>query len=129
MRLLPAFSEIKTADLGKFDQVSLSDGVDHLEPSLREPIFRYLMDSTSLISAGNTSDPLAPGKGPVVPFGFSTDGTWAWPAYWSYFVREYGMALPEEFVAHVRSLDFTPPNLSSEQIEQASAEIQEALYE
>ncbi|MFV8129276.1 hypothetical protein [Streptomyces syringium] len=128
MRLLPAFSEIKTADLGKFEQVSLSDGVDHLEPFLREQISRYLLESVSLISAGNTSDPLAPERGPVVPFGFSTDGSWAWPAYWSYYVREYGMALPEEFISHMRSLNFTPPKLSSEQIEQASVEIQEALY-
>ncbi|MFI1253961.1 hypothetical protein ACH4U6_09180 [Streptomyces netropsis] len=128
MRLLPAFSEIKTADLGKFDQASLRDGADHLEPSLREPVSRYLLESVSLVSAGNTSDPLAPRKGAVIPFGFSTDGSWAWPAYWSYFVREYGMALPEEFISHVRSLNFKPPKLSTEQIGQASIEIQEALY-
>ncbi|MEV5136749.1 hypothetical protein AB0K71_15000 [Streptomyces syringium] len=128
MRLLPAFSEINTADLRKFDLVALGDGVDHLAPSLREQLSRYLMASASLISAGNTSDPLDPDKGTVVPMGFSTDGSWAWPAYWSYFVREYGMALPEEFVSHVRSLNFTPPALSSEQVERASAEVQETLY-
>lgn len=92
---------------GYRDGPSLLEQVGWLEDSLREPLAQYLDGSTVLMSAGNVADPLDADKGPIVPFGFSTDGQWAWPTYWAYFVREYGALVSHDFLEHARSRAFT----------------------
>lgn len=39
-----------------------------------------------------------------------TDGTWVWPSDLAYYVEKYHCALPEEFVAHMRSQGFKMPD-------------------
>ena len=128
MRILPAFTEIESADADRFEQVSLREHVGQLEESLRDPVAQYLGGGQVLMSAGNVVDPLDEKKGLVVPFGFSTDGEWSWPSYWAYFVREYGVSVPEDFLNHVKSHAFTPVELTEEEVQQASDAIQKALY-
>ncbi|MFF0463441.1 hypothetical protein [Streptomyces mexicanus] len=128
MRILPAFAEIETADADQFEQVSLREQVGRLEDSLREPLAQYLDGSTVLMSAGNITDPLDAEKGPVVPFGFSTDGEWAWPTYWSYFVREYGASVPKDFLTHAQSRGFVPIELNDAEAQEAVARIQQLLH-
>ncbi|WP_146074977.1 hypothetical protein [Streptomyces sp. Ru73] len=128
MQILPAFIEIESADASRFEQVSLRERVGLLHQSLREPLAHYLEESPSLMSAGNIADPLDAEKGPVVPFGFSTDGEWAWPTYWAYFVREYGVSVPEDFLAHARTRNFSPVTLGDDEAQKASDAIEAALY-
>ncbi|GAA5700645.1 hypothetical protein AQJ43_15285 [Streptomyces avermitilis] len=128
MRILPAFTEIDSADAERFEQISLREQIGQLDDSLREPLAQYLEGSQMLMSAGNIIDPLGVEKGPVVPFGFSTDGEWAWPTYWAYFVREYGVSAPDDFMEHVKSRGFVPTDLTDEQAQQAADGIQKALY-
>ncbi|MFC4331608.1 hypothetical protein ACFPC0_28315 [Streptomyces andamanensis] len=127
MRILPAFSEIETADADRFEQVSLRDSAGKLAESLRDPLAQYLGGSTVLMSAGNVADPLDEAKGPVVPFGFSTDGEWAWPTYWAYFVREYGTSVPSDFLMHAQSRGFTPVELDDDEARSAADRIQQLL--
>ncbi|WP_329340580.1 hypothetical protein OG252_32670 [Streptomyces sp. NBC_01352] len=128
MRILPAFTEIETADAAWFEQVSLHQQVGRLADSLREPLAQYLDGSTVLMSAGNVADPLDADKGPIVPFGFSIDGEWAWPTYWAYFVREYGAVVPHDFLEHARTRAFTPAELTDGEVQEAADGIQKLLY-
>ncbi|MGH4035276.1 hypothetical protein ACQB60_40920 [Actinomycetota bacterium Odt1-20B] len=127
MRILPAIEEVKSADSGRFTRVMLSGNVGKLPVPLREPVARYLLGSQVLVAAGHVTDPLSPEKGAVVPFGFSTDGEWAWPTYWGYFVREYGAHVPDDFVACVQKRNFHPPQLSSDEVAAAMNAVQRAL--
>ncbi len=38
-----------------------------------------------------------------------TDGTWYWPSDLSYYVEKYHCRLPEDFMAHMRNLNWKPP--------------------
>lgn len=53
-------------------------------------------------------DALSPDSGEPVPVGIATDGTFAWPLHLEYYVRRYGVKLPDEFLAHVQALGFWP---------------------
>ncbi|MGA4839873.1 hypothetical protein [Streptomyces sp. G45] len=127
MRIFPVIKEIPSANQWKFGQVSLDECHESIDPSLRGPLGHYLLESTFLVTVGNVVDPLAPEKGPIVPMGMSTDGEWAWPTYWSYFVREYGFSIPEEFIEHARRREFVPAELSLDEAQVAQAEIQQIL--
>ncbi|GAA1919177.1 hypothetical protein [Streptantibioticus ferralitis] len=123
MRVLPAFEEIQTADQAAFQQISLSSRLDRLPADLRGPLSEYMLGSTALFATSNITDPLAPSKGAVVPFGFSTDGEWAWPTYWGYFVREYGVSVPDDFITHARAANFTPVTLPMEEFDRVNEEL------
>ena len=42
-----------------------------------------------------------------------TDGTYAWPEGLAVYVEHYNVILPEDFVAHMKSLNFQVPSRSS----------------
>lgn len=127
MKLLPSFREIETADQDDFQRIPLKDQLNLLPPDLRGPLSEYLLNSTTLSVTTNVADPLNPSKGAVVPFGFSTDGKWAWPLYWGYFVREYGVAVPEDFIWHAREVNFSPSKLTMGQLDRVSEELDRQL--
>ncbi len=52
---------------------------------------------------GVDEDVLAHPRKPIGPLDLVTDGEWAWPQTLAYYVRNYHIALPEDFVEHMRS--------------------------
>lgn len=38
-----------------------------------------------------------------------TDGTWIWREDLRYYLATYHVALPDDFVKHIRALDYTAP--------------------
>ncbi|MEU7433435.1 hypothetical protein AB0B07_21785 [Streptomyces sioyaensis] len=129
MKMLPIFEEVHAENKGLFEQASLGQLVGRLPPSLREPLAKYLSGSYSLLAAGNVQDPMSVEKGAVVPFGYCTDGEWVWPAYWGYFVQQYGVQLPDEFIEHARRRNFTPATLSDEELDRAEEEFEEQFFD
>lgn len=123
MKLLPAFEEIASEGREIFGIESLAERVGLLPGDLREPLSDYLDGCTSLMVTGNIQDPLDLQKGLVVPFGVSTDGVWAWPLYWGYFVREYGISPPKEFIRHAQARSFQPAELTMEECDRISEEL------
>ncbi|MEV6964963.1 hypothetical protein AB0M47_07580 [Hamadaea sp. NPDC051192] len=59
-----------------------------------------------------------PGGDLELPGGASvyTDGVWAWPHLTAYLVERYDLAVPDEFVAHMRARDFEPASPDREQL-------------
>ncbi|MGI5219914.1 hypothetical protein [Nocardia sp. CA-290969] len=98
--------------------VPIRDLIGKLDNKIREPLANYLRNCPIIWVSQSEKDPLDPSKGFVMPTGIATDGTWVWRIYWGYFVAEYGVAVPDHFVAHARDQKFEPPVLTPDEIEQ-----------
>ena len=70
-------------------------------------ILLFLEDGLVLMESPDTIvDPLQP-QLVAAPAVVLTDGSWIWPAALMYFVRTYHVAVPDDFVAHMRSRDWS----------------------
>lgn len=71
-------------------------------PERAEQICSYLDNGVLLIvSPGSSEDVITSGNS--IPGGNSefTDGTWIWPGDLSYYVRNYLLKLPDDFLNHI----------------------------
>lgn len=132
MNVLPELTEVVAQlddadDESTFGQVSARVGLSKLDEELRSPLATYLDESSALWVTASIDDPLDPAKKRVVSIGYSTDGTWAWPSYWGYFVREYGVEVPAEFIAHARERNFAPAVLDRDALRAAEREFENLL--
>lgn len=132
MNVLPELTEVVAQlddadDESTFGQVSARVGLSKLDEELRSPLATYLDESSALWVTASIDDPLDPAKKRVVSIGYSTDGTWAWPSYWGYFVREYGVEVPDEFIAHARERNFAPAVLDRDALRAAEREFENLL--
>lgn len=94
---------------------SLRDAVRTAGEWDEDRIVAYLESSPEIYSAMGaerdviTGDVWIPGAGSLV-----TDGTWLWPVELAHYVRRHHIALPAEFVAHIRGNDYAGPVVSHE---------------
>ena len=70
---------------------------------------------------------LDPSKAKVTPSHVMTDGIWVWPYDLAYYVEAYHILLPEEFVAHVRSVGWIPRPVPDEESPRLAQAFREAL--
>lgn len=69
------------------------------------------------VAAGPTLDIFKhPARHIIGPLSLHTDGTWLWPSDLAYYVQHYHVALPDDFIAHMRAQHWTPPQLSEDQV-------------
>lgn len=55
-----------------------------------------------------------------------TDGTWAWPCDLAYYLREYHVELPADFVGHIRERSFRRPELTEAELIRLDREFRES---
>jgi hypothetical protein len=73
----------------------------------------YLGSAAILAATGSSVDDyFNPANKAVARLMVATDGTWQWPLDLGYYVREYHVELPAEFVAHMRQRSWEPPELT-----------------
>ncbi len=78
---------------------------------------RYLTNGALLAASGTPAcDEFDPSHPLIGPLYVLTDGTWIWPSDLPYYVDRYGVALPEEFLVHAGRQQWTPPQLSHEDL-------------
>lgn len=85
------------------DDPSLHDAprVEHPD---RERLVGYLAGGElHVCTSGVVRDVLRPSSAPVGTASSLTDHTHVWPSVLAYYVRTYGIALPDEFIEHARS--------------------------
>jgi len=85
---------------------------DSLTSSLfdENKIVQYLKSAVAFIfSPGVEEDILIPGK-VIGSISILTDGIWAWPDSLRYYLESYHVALPEEFLTHVRNRNYVAPD-------------------
>ena len=89
------------------------------DPGLAE----YLRSGGYLVAGGPAFDAVDSSVvNPVSARGLQTDGEWYWPTELAYYVEQYGVLLPEEFVSQalVRKV---PPSLTRERLNELGRQI------
>ncbi len=108
----------KELEHGENDGGSLVLSRGLLGAGLRERVAKYLEEGAVISTAGilvdDWFDPSH--KKRVAPLDVRSDGTWLWPGDLAYYVRQYGVGLPEEFLKDVSDGDFNAPRLSDEEV-------------
>lgn len=85
------------------DTPRLVDCIDRVPSDIRHLLADYLDSGTMLATSGRLSADVVDGTPAVAPQDVRSDGSYIWPGELGYYVRKYGVALPEEFVAHARA--------------------------
>jgi hypothetical protein len=95
------------------DRIATLRSIRRVEPHPDEAnILNYLESGTTYAAVpGVDQDVLADPARIIGPMHIRTDGVWAWPATLAYYVRTYHIALPNEFVEHMRANGWSCPPL------------------
>ena len=102
---------------GDPDGPSLRDAVREAPPSERERIANYLQAGNAFAVTGMAvDDVLDPDRTNIAELMTMTDGEWEWPSDLLYYFEEYNVAIPEDFVGHMRARNWTPPSLSDDEL-------------
>jgi len=95
---------------------------DHpvLDPPDRDAVLTYLRAGTFLLRTSSTEiDVVDPARGPVVPLGLRTDGTWIWPDAVAYYLDHHGLAPDARLVAWIRAAGTGPRELDAVAVHRA----------
>lgn len=57
-------------------------------------------------------DELSPQRTAIGTLSVQTDGVWAWPSDYAYYVATYDVAIPVEFIRSARARGWTPPRFT-----------------
>lgn len=89
---------------------SIHDAV-RIEPHPEaDRILAYLQSGIGLSGAGRyVLDVLDPKPRGIAPLSQKTDGVWLWMSDLAYYVAKYHVALPDEFLAHMKQNDWKVP--------------------
>ncbi len=72
-----------------------------------DKILQYLQSAALFVaSPGVEKDVLSSSKRGIGSVKIFTDGVWAWPASLYYYLENYHIVLPEEFVEYVRNKNY-----------------------
>jgi hypothetical protein len=93
------------------------------ESSRRRRLANYLSAARLVIrAAGLVTDPMDPERGPVVPLGYRTDGTWVWQEAMAYYVLRHGVAPELELLCHIEARGYRLPDEVSTDVARLAAE-------
>jgi hypothetical protein len=108
------------ADLhhGSVEEHSLTELIGRLDEETAESMARYLTAGTSILPTMGTRcvDVLSDDKDDIGRLEIRSDGEWAWPSDLPFFVAHYHVGLPQAFIEHARDRDWSPPQLSDEEL-------------
>lgn len=78
---------------------SIKDYIGKEDLSMVEKICTYLTSGIAIaVTPGIVNDVIDPDKGVAGTPSALTDGTWVWPGDLAYYVKNYRLKLPDEFV-------------------------------
>ncbi|WP_212017709.1 hypothetical protein [Catenulispora pinistramenti] len=102
--------------LGSPEDVDFELVQDVIPVEARPSIVSYMERASVLVAGGGYwTDPYT---GSDLPYAEMTDGTYIWSAPWAFLVGRYGVQLPADFLAHMQALEFEPPEISDEELDQ-----------
>lgn len=89
---------------------SIKDFIGKEDRSLIDKICAYLQAGIPLaVTPGVVEDVICPQKGIAGSPSSFTDGTWVWPGDLSYYVKNYQLKLPDEFIHSMIEHDWAIP--------------------
>lgn len=84
---------------GEESDPSIKDYIGKVNPELIDKIVNYLENGVEIIiCAGSVDDVINPKKGSAGVPSVLTDGTWFWPGDLAYYVKNYKVALADNFI-------------------------------
>jgi len=95
---------------GNKSSASIYDYINNGNAGEIEHICHYLESGIEFIVSPEISeDIINPAKGTAGVISDYTDGTWLWPGDLSYYVKNYGLKIPEEFLQTMRANNWKVP--------------------
>ena len=92
---------------GGDSELSILDFVDKAKDNI-DKIVKYLIDGKALIiSTGLVDDVIDSSKGPAGTPTVYTDGKWIWPGDLAYYVKNYHLELPQDFLDYMIEKNWT----------------------
>jgi hypothetical protein len=102
---------------GDDDGPKLRELVQQHENDYEHDVIAYLLCGKEFITClGFTSDVLNPDSGFKISPNITTDGVWAWPLDLAYYVKEYHVKLPDEFLSHMKRNQWVIPNITDNEL-------------
>lgn len=109
-------------DHGRPDGPSIHDSIGRKDPD-EANIFRYLIEGETLAATGSmVDDYFDKRKTRISPLEIATDGRWVWPRDLAYYVANYHVCLPPEFIGYMRDCGWEVPRLTKEEMESVEEE-------
>ncbi|MFF8014019.1 hypothetical protein [Streptomyces sp. NPDC007929] len=104
------FSELSPG-WGLAETGSIKDAVRPSGEPDENRILEYLRNGQGIWSEMSAGPDVLDPDGPDLPGigSMYTDGTWIWREDLCYYLATYHVALPDDFVKHIRALDYTAP--------------------
>lgn len=108
---------------GFFDESPESEAVQRLESLKNEgpledeqKVLKYLRSGAQLMAvAGVVDDLLASPRETIGSPHVFSDGSWCWTADVIYYVENHHIAVPDEFLSHMRANDCNCPEVANKQ--------------
>ena len=108
--------------LGFFHELPLNERVERLQSLRRSEcgpdeanLIAYLRSgAVSVAVPGVDLDVLRTPPRPIGPPHIRTDGVWAWPETLAYYVQQYHLRLPDEFLQHAMKNQWACPASADE---------------
>ncbi|WP_019073322.1 hypothetical protein [Streptomyces hokutonensis] len=98
---------------------SLRDAVQDSGPRDEDLVLAYLESAREIYTTmGAQRDALAGDEWIAGSESLLTDGTWIWPIDLVHYVRRHHVALPQEFLEHIRANSYTAPAVPDERARQ-----------
>lgn len=96
----------------------VSDAASAMENPWESMAVRYLeQGKTVLVSPHWVDDLLNAQMRRICQYSTLTDGTWIWPSDLVYYVKNYHVVLPEEFIEHMASRNWVVPELGDAELD------------
>ena len=106
---------------------SMADAVEQLTEDVRVTVERYIRNGVTVAAVPGSSRDVLDGATHLVSPSLLTDGTYLWRKDLAHYVNKYGIALPEQFIAHAVAAVRRPTELTSEQ-QQAVGELLRRMH-
>ncbi|MFF9147771.1 hypothetical protein ACF1BN_23240 [Streptomyces sp. NPDC014861] len=111
---------------GRSDGPSLHAAVRDEGDQDEQSLARYLCEGGVLAVTGTRLyDILSPERELIGGLSLLTDGQWFWYSDLAHYVERYHVALDQRFVQHARSRNWSPPELTDDEL----VEIGDALFD
>jgi hypothetical protein len=119
-----------------FDEVDPDEGPRFRPDHARVPddeasrVVSYLYSGEPLlVTTGRMDDVMDPARTYCVPMSFRTDGTWIWTEAAAYYVQQHRLEPDPGLLAHLRSNDYTVPEVDGVGVYRALRILQEPAEE
>ncbi|BBN93943.1 hypothetical protein DEIGR_102574 [Deinococcus grandis] len=99
-------------------QPSIHEPLDVSLSAVKDRIVAYLSQGSAYaVAAGPSFDYFQrPERRPIEGLALLTDGEWIWPSDLVHYVQHYAVAVPIQFVAHMQAQNWTPKQLTTQEL-------------